>query len=145
MFLATNEDKKNVFNMQHDIFLTLKENPTLKIIVDTKYKLRDSSFKSDLKKGIAQNDLYQMVSYAFKRGCTDILLVYPNLSDNINPPDKFEISSGFPLNEKINVTAIEIPFWSLTNFDNLNTEMEKVITENLNEIKEKSQQKFNNK
>jgi 5-methylcytosine-specific restriction enzyme subunit McrC len=145
MFLATNEDKKNVFNMQHDIFLTLKENPALKIIVDTKYKLRDTNFKSDLKKGIAQNDLYQMVSYAFKRGCTDIMLVYPNLSDSINPPDKFEISTGFSLNEKINVTAIEIPFWSMTNFDNLKTEMEKVITANLNEIKEKSQAKFNNK
>ena len=125
--------------MQHDIFLTSKENPTLKIIFDTKYKLRDSNFKTDLKKGIAQNDLYQMVSYAFKRGCTDIVLVYPNLSDNLNPPDKFEILSGFAANEKINVTAIEIPFWSLTNFDNLKTEMEKIVTENLKDIKQNSQ------
>lgn len=143
MFLAKNDDRKNVFNMHHDIFLTCKENPTFKIIVDTKYKLRNSNFKSDPKRGIAQSDLYQMVSYAFKRGCTDLLLVYPNLSENISQPDKFEIRSGFPLNEKINVTAIEIPFWSFNNFDNLKSEMEKVILENLNEIKFKSQHKFN--
>jgi len=77
--LARNEDGKNVFNMQHDIFLTSKEHPDLKIIADTKYKLRDSNFKIDPKKGIAQNDLYQMVSYAFKRGCTDIMLFTQSL------------------------------------------------------------------
>jgi 5-methylcytosine-specific restriction enzyme subunit McrC len=137
-YLATNEAGKNIFNMQHDIFLTSKENPDLKIIVDTKYKLRDSNFKNDLKKGIAQSDLYQMVSYAFKRGCTDIMLVYPNLSDNINSPDKFEVVSGFPANEKISVIAIEIPFWSLTNFDSLSAKMEKAVAENLNDIKQNS-------
>jgi 5-methylcytosine-specific restriction enzyme subunit McrC len=139
MYLAMNEAGKNIFNMQHDIFLTSKENPDLKIIVDTKYKLRDSDFKNDLKKGIAQNDLYQMVSYAFKRGCTNIILVYPNLSDNLYSPDTFEVVSGFLPNEKINVTAIEIPFWSLTNFDSLTSEMEKVVAENLNDIRRSSQ------
>jgi 5-methylcytosine-specific restriction enzyme subunit McrC len=133
-YLARNEDGKNVFNMQHDIFLTSKEHPDLKIIADTKYKLRDSNFKIDPKKGIAQNDLYQMVSYAFKRGCTDIMLVYPNLSDDLNKPDKFEVVSGFPANEKIKVTAIEIPFWSFTNFDSLTDELVKVVAENLNDI-----------
>lgn len=138
-YLATNEVGKNIFNMQHDIFLTSKKNTELKIIIDTKYKLRSSDFKNELKKGIAQNDLYQMVSYAFKRGCTDIVLVYPNLSDKINSPDKFEVVSGFPANEKIKVTAIEIPFWSLNNFDNLTTEMEKVVTESLSDISQHSQ------
>ena len=136
-YLAINEEGKNVFNMQHDIFLTSKENPELKIIVDTKYKVRNDNFKNYLKRGIEQNDLYQMVSYAFKRGCTDILLVYPNLTESLNQPDKFEIVSGFPPYEKINVNAIEIPFWSFTNFDNLKAEMEKVISENLNNIKQK--------
>jgi len=139
LYLAESEDEKEVFNMQHDIFLTSKENPKLRIIVDTKYKLRDLNYKKDPKKGIAQNDLYQMVSYAFKRGCTDIMLVYPNLSDNLNKPDKFELVSGFPTNEKIKVTAIEIPFWSLANFDNLTTEMGRVIAESLNDISQYSQ------
>lgn len=100
------------FRMQHDIFLTHKKT-TRKIIVDAKYKLREKNFKTkDEKKGIAQSDLYQMVSYAFKRGCTEVILVYPNLSNEINEADKFEIVSGFNTNEKVNVTAIEIPFWA---------------------------------
>ena len=49
MYLAINSEGKNVFNMRHDIFLIFKENPNLKIIVDTKYKLRDICYKEDLK------------------------------------------------------------------------------------------------
>ena len=83
-------DESKAFNLKLDLFLKTEFKS---LIADTKYKIVYSDEK-DPKKGISQNDLYQMVSYAFKRGCTDILLVYPNLSDNINPPDKFEISSG---------------------------------------------------
>ena len=127
-YLATNEAGRNAFNMQHDIFLTSRDNPGLKIIVDTKYKLSDLNFKNDLKKGIVQGDLYQMVSYAFRRGCTEIMLVFANLTEEINSPDKFEIHSGFFPYEKINVTAIEISFWSMTNFECLAAEMERVIS-----------------
>jgi 5-methylcytosine-specific restriction enzyme subunit McrC len=109
----------SVFNMQHDIFLTSRHKPNRKIIIDTKYKLRQSNFKLDPKKGIEQSDLYQMISYAFKRGCSDIILIYPNLSEEINAIDKFEIISGFGSNEKINVFAMEIPFWSLTDINGL--------------------------
>jgi len=123
-----------VFNMQHDIYLTTKDGTNRKIIIDTKYKLRDSNFKNDLKKGIDQTDLYQMVSYAFKRGCTDIILVYPNLTENINSPDKFEIISGFQNHEKVNVIAIEIPFWSLTDMKGIDQRIFKVVEQNLNEI-----------
>ena len=132
MYLALNPTGKEVFNMQHDIFLTAKDKSKRNIIVDTKYKLRDTKYKDDPKKGISQNDLYQMVSYSFKRGCTDIILVYPNLSENLVPPDKFEIFSGFQGNEKINVTAIEIPFWSLTSFDQLDTRLKETIAWCLN-------------
>ena len=122
----------HAFRMQHDIFLTHKDNPERKIIVDTKYKLREKNFKTDIKKGVAQNDLYQMVSYAFKRGCTDIILVYPNISEEINSPDYFEIISGFDGKEKINVTALEIPFSSVKNFDGLDDKLFKVLDNQLN-------------
>lgn len=111
-----------VFNMQHDIFLTSKLSGKT-VIIDTKYKLRADNFKQDGKKGIAQADLYQMVSYAFKRGCTDIILFYPNLSDTIHEADKFEIVSGFDGNETVTVTAFEIPFTSLLNFENLDRKL----------------------
>lgn len=119
----TLSDNPKTFQMQHDIFLTSKTNSEQKIIIDTKYKIRAANYKTDIKKGISQNDLYQMVSYAFKRGINEVILVYPNITENINPPYKFEISSGFDSNKKIYVTAIEIPFWSINDFENLDDKL----------------------
>lgn len=110
-----------VFNLQHDIFLTSKHGTRRKIIIDTKYKLRQDNFKADPKKGIVQSDLYQMVSYAFKRGCTDIILVYPNISEQLNTPDTFEIISGFDGADKITICALEIPFSSISKFAELDS------------------------
>ena len=123
-----------VFNMQHDIYLTSKNESKRKIIIDTKYKIRDENFKADPKKGVSQTDLYQMVSYAFKRGCTDLILTYPNLSDNINEIDKFEIISGFEGKEKINVIAMEIPFWSLTDLKGLDKKIYEIMELNLHKV-----------
>ncbi len=126
-----------VFNMQHDIFLTSRHGLKRKVIIDTKYKIRQDSFKTDPKRGVAQADLYQMVSYAFKRGCTDIILVYPNLSDTINTADSFEIISGFEGADKVNIIAMEIPFWRMNNFDSkdLDDKIFKVMEDNLNKLR----------
>ena len=115
-YLATSNSGRKVFNMQHDIFLTSKHSG-LRIIVDTKYKLRSANYKDDPKRDIAQADLYQMTSYAFRRGCTNVFLLYPNLTDSINEPDIFDITSGFNTGDKITITATEIPFWIENKFD----------------------------
>jgi 5-methylcytosine-specific restriction enzyme subunit McrC len=135
-YLATTEDGKEVFNMQHDIFLTSKNYEKRKVIVDTKYKLRSPDFKREIKKGVEQIDLYQMTSYAFRRGCTDIFLLYPNLTDDLNEPDIFEINSGFNGNEKIKITAMEIPFWTENNLDTsaLEKKLEQIIREQLEKL-----------
>jgi len=121
-------NKPKAFNLQHDIFLTSKNAEKRKVIIDTKYKLRSSDFKNDIKKGVTQSDLYQMVSYAFKRGCTDIYLLYPNLTDELHEPDTFEIISGFNKNDKITVTAMEIPFWTEKKLNNNDLEKELFLT-----------------
>ena len=125
-----------VFNMQHDIFLTSRFGSKRKVIIDTKYKLRPRNFKNDPKKGVAQPDLYQMVSYALKRGCTDIFLLYPNLSDEINESDTFEIISGFENADKIRITALEIPFWAEKDFNTkmLENNLERILSKELNEF-----------
>lgn len=137
--LATNEVGKDVFQMQHDIFLTSKSKGK-KVIIDTKYKLRTQDFKNDAKKGIAQADLYQMTSYAFRRGCTDILLLYPNLTDKVNEPDIFEISSGFNAGDKIKITAMEIPFWTAEKLDTteLENKLYNTLSKQLNQVKTES-------
>lgn len=134
MYLAEASDGKKVFNMQHDIFLTARDETKRKIIVDTKYKLRPTKYKNDPKKGVSQNDLYQMVSYAFKRGCTDIVMVYPNISENIMQPDRFVITSGYDGSERINVTTMEIPFWSFINFEQLDTRLKETIDATINKL-----------
>lgn len=101
-------DEPKVFNMQHDIFLSRNGR---RIIIDTKYKMRDPMFKKDPKKGVLQNDVYQVLSYAFKRGCNEVLLLYPNIDTVVTSPDVFRINTPFS-NSTIKVTAAEIPFWS---------------------------------
>jgi 5-methylcytosine-specific restriction enzyme subunit McrC len=109
---------EKAFQMQHDIFLVSKRDSSINIIVDTKYKLR-GNFKEDKKKGIVQSDLYQMTSYAFRRGCSNILLLYPNQSDEIKEDDRFHISSGLYNKHKIAVVVAEIPFWSRGGHQNI--------------------------
>ncbi|MCZ8354663.1 MAG: hypothetical protein O9340_08005 [Cyclobacteriaceae bacterium] len=114
-YLVTNP--YNVFQMQHDVFLTSKKGLERKIIIDTKYKIRD--YTDSNKQGVSQSDLYQVVSYAYRRGCTEVILIYPNLSEERKEPTIFYIPSGFENGVLIKVTAIEIPFWSLQNFSHL--------------------------
>jgi len=136
-YLSTNPQ---AFNMQHDIFLTSKDSEKRKIIIETKYKLRSKEFKKDIKKEIAQSDLYQVTSYAFRRGCTDVILIYPNLTDTINVPDVFEIRSGFNSEVKIKITAMEIPFWEVNNLNvsKLETKLKTTLKEQLDKIKNKT-------
>lgn len=111
-------DTPKAFQMRHDIFLTSTGEIDHKIILDTKYKLRYFN-QIDAKKGISQSDLYQMVSYCFKRGCKEAILVYPNLSKELREPDNFEITSGFNDNDRVSIKAFEIPFWSIDAFEKL--------------------------
>jgi 5-methylcytosine-specific restriction enzyme subunit McrC len=117
---------EQIFQMQHDIFLTSKKDRKVKIIVDTKYKLR-GDFKNDKKRGVAQSDLYQMTSYAFRRGCKNVVLLYPNQSDSINSPDVFHISEP-SLSQVIKVTALEIPFWSSTGHHSIHSQLYSTLT-----------------
>ncbi len=107
------------FQMRHDILITSRSNPERKIIIDTKYKIRYPESRNDAKKGITQSDMYQMTSYALRRGCSEVLLLYPNYSEALQPIDTFVVESGFDANHKINITAAEIPFWSMDSFKQL--------------------------
>ena len=53
------------------------------------------------------------------------LLRYAEISttDDINEPDIFEINSGFNIDNKITITAMEIPFWTTENLDTMTLEI----------------------
>jgi 5-methylcytosine-specific restriction enzyme subunit McrC len=115
------------FQMQHDIFLTSKKDPSRAIIIDTKYKLRDRNFKRDKKKGVVQSDMYQMVTYALRRGCKEVIILYPNVGEELNTPDNFKVQSGFCNADMISVTTAEVPFWSVGNFVSLQKNLKKSL------------------
>lgn len=60
--------------MRPDLFLTTEDGS---LIADTKYKIVYTD-PSDPKKGIAQNDLYQMIAYAIRFEVEEAILFYPN-------------------------------------------------------------------
>ena len=60
-----------------------------------------------------------MTSYALRRGCSEVLLLYPNHGEALQPIDTFVVESGFDTKHKINITAAEIPFWSMGSFKQL--------------------------
>ena len=101
-FLATNQGS-NVFQIKNDIYIKDK------LIIDTKYKIRASG--DGLKEGVSQSDLYQMVSYALRRNCTDVLLLYPEMKSALNAPAVFQIQSDMlPENLNINIRSLDITF-----------------------------------
>jgi len=123
---------ESVFKMQHDIVLTHRNHSSLKIIIDTKYKIRNNESREDKKRGVMQSDLYQVTSYAFRRGCKAVLLLYPNYTEVLQHDSHFTISSGFNENDKIYVTAAEVPFWSINNFDTISHSLYEKLNKLLN-------------
>lgn len=109
--LSTNPQ---AFQMQHDIFLTHRQTGR-QIIIDTKYKVRDYE-RGDVKKGVSQADMYQVISYAYRRGCTEVILIYPNKEEGPAALSTFEIKSDIPDAKIIKIKVVEIPFWSMVNF-----------------------------
>jgi 5-methylcytosine-specific restriction enzyme subunit McrC len=67
-------DESKFYNLKPDLFL---QSSLKSIVADTKYKIIYSE-ESDPKKGISQNDLYQMLAYAVRFDVDEILIFYPN-------------------------------------------------------------------
>ena len=98
------------FNLQHDILLTNKKTKE-KIIIDTKYKPRWNLNNNDNKKGVDQSDMYQMISYSYRRGTNKVLLIYPNTSNQLSDDYIFYVQNP-NTNEEIKIKVIDVPFWS---------------------------------
>ncbi len=103
---------ENVFQMQHDILLPGK------LIIDTKYKFRQQS--NDKKGGVSQNDIYQMISYCYRRNINEGLLLYPfnYEAQACNETNQFRISSAVS-DIKIQAKSIDITEAHFENFEQL--------------------------
>jgi 5-methylcytosine-specific restriction enzyme subunit McrC len=110
-YLALNHGSK-VFQIRNDIYIPDK------LIIDTKYKIRSNS--DGLKSGVSHTDLYQMVSYAIGRKCSNVLLLYPAPINGLNNKATFQIPSDMLLkNIAIEVRNIDISFSDLQGADDI--------------------------
>ena len=109
------------FNLQHDILLTNKKTKE-KIIIDTKYKPRWDLKSTDNKKGVSQSDMYQMISYAYRRGTDKVILIYPNTSERLAEDYVFKIQKSNQ-NEEIKIKIVDVPFWSSLHHSEVETNL----------------------
>ena len=99
-------DEENVFKLKPDLFLQTSERS---LIADTKYKIVYSDDK-DPKKGISQNDLYQMLAYAVRFEVDEIVLFYPNtIVGDQNYKAQLIIKDKWAEGKEINIKAFQLP------------------------------------
>jgi 5-methylcytosine-specific restriction enzyme subunit McrC len=97
------ETKLQIEKQKTGINLTVQNGyqlrPDLKITYNNKTYLADTKYKiiHESDKKLSQNDLYQMVSYAIRYECEDILLFYPQYNEDFDNKklDKLEIVDEF--------------------------------------------------
>jgi 5-methylcytosine-specific restriction enzyme subunit McrC len=99
-------DTEKKFNLRPDLVLEAGDN---KFIADTKYKMVYAD-ENDPKKGISQNDLYQMVAYAIRFKATDIKLFYPKTiqSNGLTKVNSIHIEDKLSPDESINIEAYQL-------------------------------------
>lgn len=100
-FLAQNERLLPVFATKQDLVLYSPN-----VIVDTKYKIRQ---KQDAKRGVSQNDLYQMVAYSIRSNIEYIVLLYPKAWNQDSSIDTFTIEDTLACPpQKIQIKAADV-------------------------------------
>lgn len=99
-------DEEQTFKLKPDLWLKTEHHS---LIADTKYKIVYSDDK-DPKKGISQNDLYQMLAYAVRFEVDEIILFYPNtVSQNQEEETELTIKDALANEKEISVRAVQLP------------------------------------
>ena len=111
-------DEEEAFNLKPDLWLRTNDNS---LIADAKYKIIYSD-ETDPKKGISQNDLYQMLAYAVRFEVDEIKLFYPNtVRQNQEDETEFTIKDALANGKEISIKAFQLP---ILNHELLEKELE---------------------
>jgi 5-methylcytosine-specific restriction enzyme subunit McrC len=106
----THLDEEKAFSLKPDLHLTVG---TKSVIADTKYKIVYSDDK-DPKKGISQNDLYQMLAYAVRFKVEEIILFYPNtVNDQQENSSDLWIKDELAEGKSIHIRVFQLPVLNL--------------------------------
>lgn len=99
-------DEGKAFNLKPDLWLKTDDKS---LIADTKYKIVYSDEK-DPKKGISQNDLYQMLAYAVRFEVNEIILFYPNTIKQVQEGEtELTIKDALADEKEICIRAFQLP------------------------------------
>lgn len=99
-------DEGKAFNLKPDLWLKTEHKS---LIADTKYKIVYSDEK-DPKKGISQNDLYQMLAYAVRFEVDEIILFYPNtIKQEQEEETELTIKDALANGKEISIRAFQLP------------------------------------
>ncbi|MBL6871365.1 MAG: hypothetical protein ISQ95_02085 [Flavobacteriales bacterium] len=99
-------DEGKAFNLRPDLWLKTEHKS---LIADTKYKIVYSDEK-DPKKGISQNDLYQMLAYAVRFEVDEIILFYPNtIKQRQEEETELTIKDSLADGKEISIRAFQLP------------------------------------
>ncbi len=99
-------DEGKAFNLKPDLWLKTEHKS---LIADTKYKIVYSD-DNDPKKGISQNDLYQMIAYAVRFEVHEIILFFPNtIKQGQQDETEFVIKDALADGKEISIKAFQLP------------------------------------
>ena len=99
-------DEGKAFNLKPDLWLKTDHKS---LIADTKYKIVYSDEK-DPKKGISQNDLYQMLAYAVRFEVDEIIIFYPNtIKQGQEEETELTIKDALADGKEISIRAFQLP------------------------------------
>lgn len=130
-------DEGKAFNLKPDLWLKTDHKS---LIADTKYKIVYSDEK-DPKKGISQNDLYQMLAYAVRFEVDEIILFYPNtIKQGQEEETELTIKDALADGKEIFIRAFQLP---IINRALLETDLE--AKTDLSELFESTRQELINK
>jgi len=127
-YLAKDGDDKKAFQISNDIYIPER------LIIDTKYKIRNVE-PGDKKQGVLPSDMYQMISYAIARECSNVALIYPCTKYITDAPKtQFTISDNSAYKIKnilISVYDVQI---TTEEEENLSLKLDNLIKDQLNEL-----------
>ena len=130
-------DEGKAFNLKPDLWLKTDHKS---LIADTKYKIVYSDEK-DPKKGISQNDLYQMLAYAVRFDVDEIILFYPNtIKQSQEEETELTIKDALADGKEISIRAFQLP---IINRELLESDLE--AKTDLSELFESTKQYLKNK
>lgn len=130
-------DEDKAFNLKPDLWLKTNHKS---LIADTKYKIVYSDEK-DPKKGISQNDLYQMLAYAVRFEVNEIILFYPNtIKQGQEEGTELTIKDALANGKEIFVKAFQLP---IINRELLESDLE--TKTDLSELFESTKSELKNK